>query len=175
MTQTTIEIPDAVEVSRDDETVTVEGPQGTVERTFSYPGIDVALEDGAVVFRSDDDRRSTDATIGTFESQIENAFHGVTEGFEYEMAVLYSHFPMQVTVQGDEVEVDNFLGEQHPRRAGIRGDTEVEVQDEEIVLRGPDREDVGQTAANIEQLTYINEKDIRVFQDGIYITRKPEV
>jgi large subunit ribosomal protein L6 len=175
MQATTIEVPDGVEVTRDGDVLTVEGPEGTVERTFSYPGIDVAVEDGEVVFSAADDRRATAATIGTFESQIENAFHGVTEGFEYEMTVLYSHFPMQVTVKGDEVEVDNFLGEKHPRTAEIRGDTTVEVGDEEITLRGPDREDVGQTAANIEQLTYINEKDVRVFQDGIYITRKPEV
>jgi large subunit ribosomal protein L6 len=91
------------------------------------------------------------------------------------MKVLYSHFPMQVEVKGDTVEVRNFLGEKHPRETKVVGDTEVDVSEEEIVLHGPDKDHVGQTAANIEQLTYTNDKDVRVFQDGIYITAKPEV
>jgi len=37
--------------------------------------------------------------------------HGVTDGWEYTMEVYYAHFPMQVTVEGDEVVIENFLGE----------------------------------------------------------------
>jgi large subunit ribosomal protein L6 len=99
--------------------------------------------------------------------------HGVTEGWEYRMEVFYSHFPMQVSTEGDEVVISNFLGERHPRRAKIRGDTEVRIDGEEITLSGPSIEDVGQTAADIEQLTRVNDKDTRVFQDGVYITVKP--
>ncbi|MDY7081780.1 MAG: 50S ribosomal protein L6, partial [Halobacteria archaeon] len=127
-----------------------------------------------VVLESESERRAPLATLGSFESHIRNAIHGVTEGWEYRMKVLYSHFPMQVEVKGNEVEVRNFLGEKHPRSTEIIGQTDVEVTDEEIVLTGPNKEHVGQTAANIEQLTYINEKDIRAFQDGIYITEKPK-
>jgi large subunit ribosomal protein L6 len=87
--------------------------------------------------------------------------------------VLYSHFPMQVDVEGDEVVIDNFLGERAPRRTEIRGDTEVDIDGEDLVLRGPDKEAVGQTAADIEQLTRVKDKDTRVFQDGVYITQKP--
>jgi len=169
------EIPDEVEVTRNLDRFTFEGPVGTVERTFSYPGVTASVDDGAVVFETAEERKKQRATVGTFESQARNALRGVTEGFEYEMKVLYSHFPMQVEVKGDEVEVRNFLGEKHPRATSIIGDTDVEVQDEEIVVSGPDKDDVGQTAANIEQATYENDKDVRVFQDGIYITAKPEV
>lgn len=168
-----IEIPDEVEVEKSLEEFTFSGPNGTVERKFSYPGVTVALEDGAVVIETETERRKPRATLGTFESQVRNAFRGVTEGFEYEMKVLYSHFPMQVEVKDDTVEVRNFLGEKHPRETNVLGETEVEVSDEEIVVRGPDKNHVGQTAANIEQLTYTNDKDVRVFQDGIYITAKP--
>jgi large subunit ribosomal protein L6 len=80
---------------------------------------------------------------------------------------------MQVTVEGDDVVIENFLGEQAPRRTRIRGDTEVEVDGEQITLRGPDKEAVGETAAAIEQLTRVTDKDTRVFQDGVYITSKP--
>jgi large subunit ribosomal protein L6 len=47
------------------------------------------------------------------------------------------------------------------------------VSGEEVTLRGPNKEDVGQTAADIEQLTRVTDKDTRVFQDGVYITDKP--
>jgi len=89
------------------------------------------------------------------------------------MEVFYSHFPMQVDVDGDDVVIENFLGERAPRRTPIHGDTEVEVDGEQITLRGPDIEAVGQTAADIEQLTRVPDKDVRVFQDGAYITQKP--
>ncbi|MFP4632744.1 MAG: 50S ribosomal protein L6 [Halobacteriota archaeon] len=174
MTHTTnIEIPDEVSVEADGDVLRFEGPGGSVERRLSNPDVDVDVEDGEVVLTASSDRRDVRAVVGTFESHVDNAVQGVTDGFEYRMKVLYSHFPMQVEVKGDEVEVRNFLGEKHPRSTEIRGETEVEVQDEEVVLRGPDKDDVGQTAASIEQLTYTNDKDVRVFQDGIYITRKP--
>jgi len=89
------------------------------------------------------------------------------------MEVHYAHFPMQVDVDGDEVVIENFLGEKAPRRTPVRGDTEVEIDGEEITLRGSDKEAVGQTAADIEQLTKVTDKDNRVFQDGVYIVEKP--
>lgn len=174
MKRTEVEIPDDVTVEIEGDHVQVDGPEGSVERTLSYPGVSLHVEDDAVVLETESERRKPLAALGTFESQIQNALHGVTEGYEYRMKVVYSHFPMQVSVDGDEVEVRNFLGEKHPRRTRIQGETQVRVEDDEVVLTGPDKEDVGQTAASIEQLTYINEKDVRVFQDGIYITEKPE-
>jgi len=80
---------------------------------------------------------------------------------------------MQVDVDGDEIVIENFLGERAPRRTPIRGDTEVEIDGEELTLRGADKEAVGQTAADIEQLTKVTDKDNRVFQDGVYIVEKP--
>ena len=127
----------------------------------------------AVVIESDADDAKTMSTLGTFESHVRNMFHGVTEGWEYEMEAFYSHFPMQVSVEGNEVVIENFLGERAPRRTQVHGDTEVEVDAERVTLRGPDIEDVGQTAADIEQLTRVKDKDVRVFQDGVYITGKP--
>lgn len=168
-----LEIPADITVTTDHLEVTVDGPNGTVTRRLWYPGIEVRVGDGSVVVAAEAEDRDTAATAGTFASHIENMFHGVTEGWEYEMQVLYAHFPMQVRVEGDEVVIENFLGERHPRRTPIHGDTEVDVDGETIRLSGPDKEAVGQTAADIEQMTRVKDKDTRVFQDGVYITKKP--
>jgi len=173
MPRETLEIPEEVSAETDHLELTVEGPNGSVTRRLWYPDISVSVADGQVVIESDADDANTLSTMGTFESHVENMFHGVTEGWEYEMEVFYSHFPMDVTVQGDEVVIENFLGERAPRRTDVHGDTEIDVDGEKITLQGPDIEAVGQTAADIEQLTRVPDKDIRVFQDGAYITRKP--
>lgn len=200
MIRTELEIPEDVSAEVDHLDLTVEGPNGSVSRRLWYPSVSVSVEevetdDGeseaqsasdessggepretveAVVVESDEDDAETRSTVGTFESHIRNMFRGVSEGWEYRMEVFYAHFPMQVTVEGDEVVIENFLGERSPRRTPVRGDTEVQIDDEEIVLRGPDKEAVGQTAADIEQLTRVSGKDTRVFQDGVYIVEKPK-
>jgi len=173
MPRTELQIPDEVSAEVDHLELTVEGPEGSITRRLWYPDVSVSVDGETVVIESEEDDAKTMSTLGTFESHVENMFHGVTEGWEYKMEVFYSHFPMQVTVEGDDVVIENFLGEKAPRRTPVHGDTEVEVNDEELVLRGPDIEDVGQTAADIEQTTRVTEKDARVFQDGVYITEKP--
>jgi len=174
MSRTERNIPDEVSAEIDHLDLTVEGPNGSVTRRLWYPDVTVSVEDDTVVIEAPDDADAkTKATVGTFESHVTNMFHGVTEGWEYEMEVFYAHFPMQVEAQGDEVVIENFLGEKAPRRTPIRGDTQVEVDGEEVTLSGPDKEAVGQTAADIEQLTRVSGKDNRVFQDGVYITQKP--
>ena len=172
-TRTALDIPDDVTAEMDHLTLTVEGPSGRVSRRLWYPDVTVSVSD-EVVIESDADDAKTAATVGTFESHVRNMLHGVTEGWEYKMEVFYAHFPMQVSVDGDHVVIKNFLGEKAPRRAKIRGDTEVQVDGEEVVLSGPNKEHVGQTAADIEQLTRVKDKDTRVFQDGVYITEKPQ-
>jgi large subunit ribosomal protein L6 len=111
MTETRLQIPAKVSAEVDHLELTVEGPNGSVTRRLWYPDVSVTVEDGEVVIASDADDAETVSTIGTFESHVENMFYGVTDGWEYEMEVFYSHFPMQVTVEGSEVVIENFLGE----------------------------------------------------------------
>jgi large subunit ribosomal protein L6 len=169
-----IEIPDEVTATMDHLELTVEGEKGSVTRRLWYPDITVSTTDETIVIESDNDNAKTNSTVGTFESHVTNMVHGVTEGWEYSMEVFYSHFPMQVSVDGDEVVIENFLGEKAPRRTPVRGDTEVSIDGEKLTISGPDIEDVGQTAADIEQLTRVSDKDTRVFQDGVYITEMPD-
>jgi large subunit ribosomal protein L6 len=173
MPRTELQIPDEASAEMDHLELTVEGSNGSVTRRLWYPDVSVSVDGDSVVIESDEDDAKTMSTLGTFESHVRNMFHGVTEGWEYEMEVFYSHFPMQVDVEGEEVVIENFLGERAPRRTEIHGDTDVSVSEEQITLSGPDVEAVGQTAADIEQLTRVTDKDVRIFQDGVYITQKP--
>ncbi|WP_225334779.1 50S ribosomal protein L6 [Halomicrobium urmianum] len=173
MPRVELQVPEDVSAEMDHLELTVDGPEGSVTRRLWYPDVDVSVEDGSVVVESDESDAKTRSTIGTFESHVENMFHGVTEGWEYQMEVFYSHFPMDVAVENGDVVIENFLGEKAPRRTPVHGDTDVQIDGEEITLSGPDIEAVGQTAADIEQLTRVNDKDVRVFQDGVYITEKP--
>ncbi|WP_256402475.1 50S ribosomal protein L6 [Halorubrum salinum] len=173
MNRVEIEIPDDVSAETDHLELTVEGPNGSVTRRLWYPDVEVTVEDGVVVVASENEDAKTNATVGTFESHVANMIHGVTDGWEYTMEVYYAHFPMQVTVEGDEVVIENFLGERAQRRTPIRGDTDVQIDGETVTLSGSDKEAVGQTAADIEQLTKVTDKDTRVFQDGVYIVEKP--
>ncbi len=166
-------MPEDVSAEMDHLELTVDGPEGSVTRRLWYPDVDVSVDGDSVVIESDESDAKTRSTIGTFESHVENMFHGVTEGWEYQMEVFYSHFPMDVAVENGDVVIENFLGEKAPRRTPVHGDTDVQIDGEELTLSGPDIEAVGQTAADIEQLTRVNDKDVRVFQDGVYITEKP--
>jgi len=169
----TVELPDEVSAEVDHLELTVEGPNGSVTRRLWYPDVTVSVDDGAVVIESENEDAKTTATVGTFRSHVANMLHGVTDGWEYTLEVFYSHFPMQVRAENGEVVIENFLGEKAARRTQVHGDTDVEVDEELITVSGPDKEAVGQTAADIEQLTTVSGKDVRVFQDGVYITEKP--
>jgi large subunit ribosomal protein L6 len=167
-----IEVPKGVSVSISRDILTVIGPKGSIERKLWYPGIRIELKEDLVLVDSESSRKEQKAMVGTFASHIKNMVKGVTEGFEYKMTVLYSHFPMQVKVEGSTLLIGNFLGEKKARFAKIVGDTKVKVSGNEVVVSGVNKEDVGQTAANIEQKTKIKRFDPRVFQDGIYIVQK---
>ncbi len=99
---------------------------------------------------------------------------GVTEGFVYKMKIVYSHFPIKASVKGNEFIIENFLGEKSARKAKLFGNVKVTIKGSDVIIEGINREEVGQTAANIEAATKVKDKDVRVFQDGIYIVSKGE-
>jgi large subunit ribosomal protein L6 len=137
-----------------------------------YPGIMIDVKDGEVVVDAEYARKEQKAMVGTFASHIRNLVKGVNEGFECKMSIVYAHFPMQVKVDGKTLIIGNFLGEKKPRFAKIIGETKVKVSGNDVTITGINKEDVGQTAANIEQKTKIKRFDPRIFQDGIYIVQK---
>jgi len=167
-----VEIPDGVTVTIQEGVITVEGPKGKLERRLEHPKIVIEKTDRTVVIKSEFARGKEQALVGTFASHIANMIKGVTDGFVYQMKVVYSHFPMKVSVKGNELVIENFLGEKHPRKAKLYGDVKVNVKGDTVTVEGINREEVGQTAANIEHATRVKNRDIRVFQDGIYIVSK---
>ncbi len=156
--------------------VTVKGPKGEVTKEFYYPDVYMWLENDEVVIATTRHNRRTKAILGMIKSYIENMQKGVTEGHEYRLKLVYSHFPPEVKVDQEKgkVYIENFMGENVPRVAEIVDpeNTEVIVKGQDIIVRGIDKEAVGQTAANLEQATEIKDRDPRVFQDGIYIVEK---
>ena len=167
-----ITIPAGVTASIDGAKVTVKGPKATLQRELSYPKINIKVEGGEVVVSSELPRVREKAMVGTFAVHIGNMVAGVTNGFEYEMKIVHSHFPIKTSVKGDVFVIENFLGERAPRKAKILGNTKIQVKGNDVLVTGNDLEKVSQTAANIERATTIKGFDSRVFQDGIYITKK---
>ena len=166
-----IEIPEGVEVIIDDE-ISVKGPNGETSRKFTYPNVTIKKEDNLIVLETAFPKKKDKSMIGTTRAHLNNMITGVTDGFTYHMKIVYAHFPMTVKAQGDTVTIDNFIGERHPRSAKIVGDAKVQVKGDEVIITGVNKEDVGQTMANLEQATKIKGKDPRVFQDGIYLTSR---
>ncbi len=170
-----VPIPEGVDVTYSDRTLTVKGSKGTLSRTFGHPRLEMLVKDGHIVSRCSLPRKKEKALVGTWAAHAKNMVVGVTEGFEYRMKIVYAHFPVKVAVdkKASMLNISNFMGEKRDRRAKILEGVKVKVDGDQVILTGIDRESVGQTAANIEKSTRIKGFDIRVFQDGIYITHKP--
>jgi len=169
-----VEIPEGVKVNIDGKRVEVIGEKGRLVRDFSNSPVSINIEDDQVVVYTDDTRRKAVAMVGTVCAHIRNMIKGVTKGFTYKLKIVYAHFPISVKVEGDKILIENFLGERAPRVAKIVGNTKVIVKKDDVILQGINIEEVGQTAANIEQATKIKNKDPRKFLDGIYVYEKHE-
>ncbi len=169
-----LEIPEDIKVTVDGERIKVEGDNASLERKVSSSRVNIEKKDGKVLLTVDSNKKKDRSELGTYVSHIKNMFRGAKENFEYKMRVVYSHFPIKLETKGNNVLViQNFLGEKNPRKVDIMGDeTKVEILDDELVVKGPNKDAVGQTAAKIEEATHIKGKDPRVFQDGIYIIEK---
>lgn len=185
----------AVDVEVNARKVKVTGPLGTLERDFKHIAMDCMIVSGAEMGKEDEEdlekkyvkvdlwfaTRKQLACVRTVCSHIENLFVGVQRGFLYKMRFVYSHFPINVTLNGETVEIRNFLGERRVRKVelpkGVEYVRSATVKDQ-IELSGIDIASVSLTAAKIQQATNIRKKDLRKFLDGIYVSEKgptPEV
>jgi len=165
-----------VEVSIKSRVVTITGPRGTLTRNFKHMNMDIQKV-GTSKLRVDlwFANRKQLACVRTVCSHLENMCTGVTRGFLYKMRFVYSHFPINVSLSGNTVEIRNFLGEKRVRRVQIPEGVEyvrtADVKDQ-IELSGNDICLVSMTAAKIQQMTNIRHKDLRKFLDGIYVSAK---
>ncbi len=168
-------VPEGVTVTIEGQKVTVKGPKGEQNRTFEAPNISIKQADKKVILNCKFPKRQDKAVMGSITGHIANLVTGVNEGFTYHMRVYYSHFPVNVSVQGNKVIIKNFLGEKHPRESMIVGQaTKVTVKGQDITIDGINKEDVGQTSGNLQLNSKIGRKDPRVFQDGIFLVDRGE-
>ncbi len=167
-----IKAPEGVELKLLDKSIEVSGPKGKLVQKFDILGVELRMEEKKICIEISSPRRKRRAALGMIRARLLNMFTGVTNGFTYKLSVVYSHFPVTIKIDGKRVLIQNFLGERAPRVAKIVGDVKVEVKGDEIIVQGIDRDEVGQTAFNIEQATFIRHRDPRVFQDGCYIVER---
>ncbi len=167
-----VRIPDGVKASLDNMVLRINGPKGQLSRNVRFPQVTVTCDGHEVVITTESRRKEITAMVGTLEAHTKNMIRGVTDGYEYRMKVVYSHFPIQLKLQGNRLEIANFLGEKKARFARIEQGVTAKVGSDEVVLTGIDRELVGTSAANIEHATHIRDRDPRVFQDGVYIVQR---
>ena len=171
-----IALPEGARASIAGDVITVSKDGQSLSREFRHHKVEVRAVNGDLEVFVNLPRRSDKALAGTWAAHLRNMVLGIDEGFEYRLKAVFSHFPMSLKVDGKQMIINNLFGEKVPRVAKLPwAPAEVEVRVEnktDVVVRGADREKVGQTAANIERACRIKKRDRRVFQDGIYIVSK---
>ena len=165
---TEIQIPKDVKVNLKGSMLQVQGPLGKVYKNFKKIPVLIQINDNKILLRKTGERKKHQAILNTAKSLIQTLCMGVIEGFTIKMKIVYSHFPITVTVEGKKVLIKNFSGERAPRISMIRGDTKIVVKGDDVIITGPVLTDVSQTAANIQLNSKVKNKDHRVFLDGIY-------
>ncbi len=165
-----VQIPENVEISIENSIVAVKGPLGELKRTLKYPGISIKYDSKqrTIKISTESKRRKDISILGTFASHINNMIQGAQKEFVYEMKCVYAHFPMTIKVQGQEVLIQNFLGERQPRKVKIKEGVKIKVEGDSVFLSGCNKEVVSQSAAKLESACYKGNRDPRKFQDGIY-------
>lgn len=102
-------------------------------------------------------------------------FIGVTKGYKYTLKVYFVHFPVSIETKEDkeytEILIKNFLGERKPRKVKVKN-VKAESTGNLIILRGIDKEVLGQAAGKLEYITKVRQRDRRIFNDGIFLIKK---
>jgi large subunit ribosomal protein L6 len=140
-----VQIPAGVEVTIGDDEVAVKGPLGSLKQ--SVPGKLAVKRDGsAVVVERGDDSIASDALSGTLRALLANMVQGVSKGFERKLTLVGVGYRAQA--QGEKLSLT--LGFSHPvvhqMPKGVKCETPTQT---EILIKGLDKQQVGQVAAEI--------------------------
>jgi len=166
-----VDILPGVSLTMEGTVVMVKGKLGESQMDFRNNYVRLTKMENKLVVSASKSNKKTNAIVGTWSSEIRNMMKGVSEGFEYQMKIDYTHFPTRVSVKGDSVLIENFLGERSARLASIIGNTKVSIKGDRVIITGIHKRHVGETAANIERATKIKGFDLRIFQDGVYLLK----
>ncbi|KAL1585308.1 hypothetical protein WHR41_05770 [Cladosporium halotolerans] len=181
----TLAVPEGVKVHIKTRQVTVEGPRGTLKKDLGHLSVSFQQPTKDVIkIEMHHGSRKNVAALRTVRSIVNNMIIGVTKGFKYKMRYVYAHFPINVNLEKNNdtglwvVEIRNFLGEKLVRRVTMAEGVDVEAsktQKDELVLTGNSLENVSQSAADIQQICRVRNKDIRKFLDGLYVSERGNI
>jgi large subunit ribosomal protein L6 len=142
-------VPAGVQVEIHGSDVRVKGPKGEMKRTFS-PLIGILMENGQVVISRSSDRPAERALHGTTRAVLANMVHGVSAGFERVLEI--DGVGYRAEMNGKKLVL--YVGYSHPVEvdppAGIAFD--VDTKTRQVFVRGADKEQVGQVAADIRSV-----------------------
>ncbi len=140
-----IPVPAGVDVTIEADRIAIKGPLGALEQRIR-PQVRVARDGTNIVFEAADESSDANAMSGTYRALVANMVHGVSKGFEKRLQLVGTGFRAQL--QGNALNLS--LGFSHPvvhaLPAGVKAETPTPT---EIVLKGADKQVVGQVAAEI--------------------------
>ncbi len=168
----TIELPEGFSAKMENDILTIKGNNQEASREFLLNRISLVVKDSKIELSAEKATKRESTMMGTSWAHINNIIKGLGEGFTYKLEICNGHFPMNVKKEGNKVVIKSFLGETTKRIAKILPKVEVEINGNKITVKSSNIESAGQTAANLEKATRLNNKDRRIFQDGIFITEK---
>ena len=144
-----IPVPAGVEVTLDGQAVTVKGPKGSLSHTVPSPITIERVEDGTLLVGRPDDERESRSLHGLTRSLVANMVTGVTDGYAKGMEIRGVGY--RVAAKGSDLEFA--LGYSHPVPVAAPEGISFEVQSPtRFVVRGIDKQKVGEVAANIRKL-----------------------
>lgn len=169
----TIKLPEGLTASLTGRsTLTIKGAKGELQRNFTNYRVTLEVSSNKINIGGAPNTRKTLDVVKAVNAHISKMIEGLLYGYKYKLKIVYSHFPMTTQADKGKILVKNFLGEKFPRIVKIMGATKVESKGQDVTVTGIDLEDVSQTASNFEQAVRIRDKDIRRYQDGIYLTER---
>jgi len=141
-----VAIPSGVELSQNGQELSVKGSKGQLQMNINS-AVTMTLEDGQVGFApADASNKKAEALTGTMKSLVNNMMTGVTQGFEKKLTLIGVGY--RAKAQGNKVDLS--LGFSHPVAHELpEGVTAETPSQTEIIIRGIDKQQVGQTAADI--------------------------
>ena len=144
-----IPVPTGVEVTLDGQSVVVKGPKGTLTHTVPAPITIERNDDGVLQVARPDDERESRSLHGLTRSLVANMVVGVTDGYSKAMEIRGVGY--RVAAKGSNLEFA--LGYSHPVPVPAPDGITFEVQSPtKFVVRGIDKQKVGEVAANIRKL-----------------------